>query len=94
MKDVTKKVIILNNFSSPHISEAIIVLKDYNPKLEGRIIDEAEKIVSDYLDKKVTRHRTYRPKQYKTKNKPHITLSVLFSLCVVAIIGLVYYFTN
>ena len=40
MKDITKKVVILNNFSSPYICEAIIVLRDYNQKLEGKIIDE------------------------------------------------------
>lgn len=51
MKDKTKKVVILNNFSSPYISEAIIVLKDYNPQLESKVIADAEKIVSDYIKK-------------------------------------------
>ena len=36
MKELTKKVVILNNFSSPYVSQAIIILKDYNPKLESR----------------------------------------------------------
>lgn len=49
MKDMTKKVVILNNFSSPYISEAIIVLREYDRKLEGKIIADAEKIVADYI---------------------------------------------
>lgn len=49
MKELTKKVVILNNFSSPYVSQAIIVLKDYNPQLEGRVIAEAEQIVNRYI---------------------------------------------
>ena len=44
MKELTKKVVILNNFSSPYVSQAIIILKDYNPKLESRAIADAIKI--------------------------------------------------
>ncbi len=51
MKELTKKVVILNNFTSPYVAQAIIVFKDYNPKLEGRAIEDAEKIVSHYIDK-------------------------------------------
>lgn len=51
MKEMTQKVVILNNFSSPYISQAIIVLKDYNPRLEGKIIADAEEIVSRYIEK-------------------------------------------
>ena len=51
MKELTKKVIILNNFSSPYVSQAIIVLKDYNPKLEGKAIEDAELIVSRYIER-------------------------------------------
>lgn len=51
MKELTKKVVILNNFSSPYVSQAIVVLKDYNPRLEGKAIEDAEMIVSKYIDK-------------------------------------------
>ena len=51
MKNTAKKAVILNNFSSPYISEAIIILKDYDPCLEGKIISDAEKIVSAYIAK-------------------------------------------
>lgn len=51
MKELTKKVVILNNFSSPYVSQAIIVLKDYNPRLEGKAIEDAELIVSRYIEK-------------------------------------------
>lgn len=51
MKELTKKVVILNNFSSPYVSEAIVVLKDYNPKLEGRAVEDAELIVERYIER-------------------------------------------
>ena len=51
MKELTKKVVILNNFSSPYVSEAIIFLKEYNPKLESRAIADAETIVSRYIER-------------------------------------------
>lgn len=51
MKELTKKVVILNNFSSPYISQAIIVLKDYNPKLENKAIADAEAIVGKYIER-------------------------------------------
>ena len=54
MKELTKKVVILNNFSSPYVSQAIIILKDYNPKLESRAIADAETIVSRYIEYKKT----------------------------------------
>lgn len=91
MKDVTKKVVILNNFSSPYISEAIIVLKNYNPKLEGHIIDEAECVVREYLNKteKERRNPTARKKSHRS-NKPHITVSAIITAICLAIAGLIY----
>lgn len=98
MKDITKKVVILNNFSSPYISEAIIVLREYNPKLEGRIIDEAEKIVADYIDTHTVKTITKENKKerlpkltahkMRQKKRPHFTLSALIIIAALAIIGL------
>lgn len=51
MKELTKKVVILNNFTSPYVSQAIIILKDYNPMLEGKAIADAELIVSRYVER-------------------------------------------
>lgn len=51
MKELTKKVIILNNFSSPYVSQAIVVLKDYNPKLESKAVADAEAIVGRYIER-------------------------------------------
>lgn len=51
MKELTKKVVILNNFSSPYVSQAIVVLKDYNPKLESKAIADAEQIVGRYIER-------------------------------------------
>lgn len=50
MKDLTKKVVILENLASPYVHQAIIVMRDYNPKLESRAVMEAERIVTAYLD--------------------------------------------
>lgn len=53
MRDsTTKKVVILNNFVSPYVAEAIIILKDYDPRLEGKAIEDAEKIVASYIEKR------------------------------------------
>ncbi len=46
----TKQAVILDNFSSPYIHQAIIILKDYNPALEDKVIEDAERIVSAYLE--------------------------------------------
>lgn len=51
MKEITQKVVILNNFYSPYVKEAIIVLKDYNPALEGKAVADAERIVERYIEK-------------------------------------------
>lgn len=50
MKDLTKKVVILENLASPYVHQAIIVMRDYNPRLESKAVLEAERIVSAYLD--------------------------------------------
>lgn len=100
MKDITKKVVILNNFSSPYICEAIIVLREYNQKLEGKIIDEAEKIVAEYIEKNTPtknasvknvpakKERPVRPAAKKMKKKPHITFTILLILAAAAVAGI------
>ena len=50
MKDLTKKVVILENLASPYVHQAILVMRDYNPKLESKAVIEAERIVNAYLD--------------------------------------------
>lgn len=86
MKDITKKVVILNNLSSPHICEAIIVLKDYDPRLEGTIISEAEKIVSDYIDRTKKKEQALKRPVRKQKHFLPVCLSVIAVIC--AIIGI------
>ena len=49
MKDMTKKVLILNNFTSPYIQQAIIILRRHDPENETRIILEAEHVIEDYF---------------------------------------------
>ena len=86
MKDFTKKVVILNNFSSPYISEAIIVLKDYNPRLESKVIADAEKIVSDYIKK--NEHSAQASVHSK---KPRLFKILLTFLIAAAVFAAVYY---
>lgn len=67
MKELTKKVVILNNFSSPYVSEAIVVLKDHNPKLEGRAIADAELIVERYIERMEKNGQSTRTARKKGK---------------------------
>ncbi len=66
MKNTAKKAVVLNNFSSPYISEAIIILKDYRPELEGKVISDAEKIVSAYIEKQ---ERNREKEQFTAQNR-------------------------
>lgn len=49
MSEASRKVIILNKLSSPYISEAIIILKNGAILEQSRAVEEAERIVRDYL---------------------------------------------
>lgn len=85
MKDITKKVVILNNLSSPYICEAIIVLKDYNPRLESKVIADAEKIVTDYIENMKKNEQIY----YKSaqKGKKSLMLCLVVSLAAIIALG-------
>ncbi|MBQ7572627.1 MAG: hypothetical protein IJT23_00010 [Clostridia bacterium] len=63
MRENTKKVMILNNFTSPYISEAIIILKEYSPEFDTHVIHEAERIVNEYLNKRSGQPIADRPKK-------------------------------
>lgn len=79
MKNSTKQVVILDNFSSPYIYQAILILKDYDPLLEDKIIEEAEAIVSKYLNKQ-------QAKPKKQSKFPIFVLSAIaFALCFIII---------
>ena len=81
MKELTKKVVILNNFSSPYVSQAIIILKDYNPKLESRAI-AAETIVSRYIERIQKNGQPTKAVRSKSKIlKILICLILIASIC-------------
>lgn len=82
MKDSMKKVVILDNLSSPYVHQAIIVMRDYNPKLESRAVIEAERIVSAYLDNMKLNNGGTR----KRKSRKNIKKYIFFSACALAII--------
>lgn len=80
MKNITKQVVILDNFSSPYIYQAILILKDYNPALEDKVIEDAEKIVSAYLQ---------HPQIYVKKRRsqaPAIIISCLAAAVLAAVL--------
>lgn len=85
MKELTKKVVILNNFSSPYVSEAIVVLKDYNPKLEGKAIADAEMIVSRYIERIEKNGQSLRTVRKKSKLTKFIIGTIIAALIVAAI---------
>lgn len=74
MNDMTKRVVILNNFQSKYIYQAIIVLKDYDPDMEEGIIREAEKIVNNYLEKN-------RPAKTQIKKKKKRNIKAMIPIC-------------
>lgn len=85
MKELTKKVVILNNFSSPYVSEAIVVLKDYNPKLEGKAIADAEMIVSRYIERIEKNGQSLRTVRKKSKLTKFIIGTIIAALIAAAI---------
>lgn len=85
MKDTTKKVVILNNFTSPYVSEAIIILRDYDPRLEGKAIADAEKIVSNYIEK-------INRQTFKTSARKKSKISKIFIFLSMAAIAAAAYF--
>lgn len=82
MKDSMKKVVILDNLSSPYVHQAIIVMRDYNPKLESHAVIEAERIVNAYLDNMKLNIGSSR----KHKSRKNIKKYIFFSACALAVI--------
>ena len=49
MRRSSRKALILNNFSSPYIYQAIVILSEDGAKNETKALKEAERIVSEYF---------------------------------------------
>ena len=72
MKDTTKRVVILENLSSPYVHQAIIVMREFDPRLESRAVTDAERIVGAYLDNmKLNSKKNAASDQYSIKNGRH-----------------------
>lgn len=91
MKDTTKQVIILDNFSSPDIQQAIIILKKTASENETKIILEAEDIIRRYLDR---RPRSRVKSDKKALSALCVTLIIGALITTLAIVGAVYLFKN
>lgn len=81
MKELPQRVVILNNFSSPYIKEAIIVLKEYNPSLDSKAVADAEMIVGRYIERM---QKNGQPQTAVRKNTKFIKL--LAGLALTALI--------
>ena len=90
MKDLTKKVVILENLASPYVHQAIIVMRDYNPKLEAKAVIEAERIVDAYLSdmKLESGENRKRPIRRKRSYLAYLAVSAISVLCSVFIMKL------
>ena len=86
-----KKVVILENLASPYVYQAIIVMRDYNPRLESRAVVEAERIVSAYLDNmKINNGRFNKRTARKTRQNNYLfiwlsiaAIAAAAALCVI-----------
>lgn len=90
MKDITKKVVILENLASPYVHQAIIVMRDFNPKLETKAVIEAERIVNAYLDNMKIKNGqgTKRPARKKHSFFMHLIISAISILATIVIMKL------
>lgn len=93
MKNTTKKVVILDNITSPYIQQAIIVLKDYVSVSETKIISDAEKIVNEYLEKNwlISDNTKQYLKSKKKKNKNKALLFISFSALLIGTVVLFHF---
>lgn len=91
MKNFTRKVVILENLTSPYIHQAIIVLNDYNPANEAKVIKDAEKVVSQYLIKNgysnADNTKTYVAKKHKPDKRSHKASTLFCALAVIAFVA-------
>lgn len=91
MKNFTRKVVILENLTSPYIHQAIIVLNDYNPANEAKVIKDAEKVVSQYLTKNgyanADNTKTYvaKPNSVRKKKNKFPSMLGIFAALAIAI---------
>lgn len=85
MKDITRKVVILENLSSPYVHQAIIVMRKYDPKLESYAVTEAERIVNAYLDN-MKLHDSKHPRPYAKKLSFIIFAVIAAALIAAAVI--------
>lgn len=84
MKDKLKKVVILDNLASPYVRQAIIVMRDYNPKLESKAVIEAERIVSAYLDNMKTNY-VQSSKKTVRKGKSMFTAFIMSAISAITV---------
>ncbi len=90
MKDLTKKVVILENLASPYVHQAIIVMRDFNPKLETKAVVEAERIVNAYLDNMKLKNgqSARRPVRKRHSFLLYLAVAVVSALVTIAVMKL------
>ena len=89
MKNSTHKVVILENVSSPYIHQAIIVLNDMASGRESKAVNDAEKIVDDYLRRSFSEkedNKIYSGCNNKPKRRKHLFLKLIAAAGIAGIV--------
>ncbi len=93
MKNSTRKVVILENLTSPYVHQAIIVLNDYKPENENKVINDAEKVVNEYLKKNgyidFDKTKIYTMKQNAKKKNHSCLWYALIGGCIFVVCALI-----
>ena len=86
MKNSAKKAVILNNFTSPYIYQAILILNEIGIQNESKALRDAEQIVSEYLAKqKNGKEDTLLYSRSKKPQKSHTQFPMLLGMCLFSV---------
>jgi hypothetical protein len=89
MKNLTKKVVVLNHLSCPYIHQAILFLNENESISEDRIVLEAEQIVNEYLQKSCAPARR-KASSFFTR-KPRLASIAVFALSALVLFALCFF---
>ena len=81
-----KKVFIMDNIQSPYVEQAIIILKDHAKGEQSDIVNEAERIVKEYLQN--TSYLLATPKKNVTAQKFFHACIWIFAILAVIFISM------
>lgn len=50
MENIKKRAVVLKNFTSPYIYEAVVILRECDAPCQDRILREAQNLINDYIN--------------------------------------------